>query len=70
MSKKATLTSEKPTIEVGKPIALTTDSREDMVNKLHELRVKAREEGLIQSEGGFIGFRDGLFETVITFVKP
>jgi len=62
--------NETTSIEVGKPIALTTDSREDMVNKLHDLRVKAREEGLIQSEGGFIGYRDGQFETVITFVKP
>lgn len=67
MSKKKS--DEKITIVEGESIALVSDSREDIMQKLHELRAKAREEGFAQIEGGFIGHRDGRFETVIKFAK-
>lgn len=57
------------TIESGKPIKITADSREEATEKLTALRKQAEAEGLTPSEGGFVEHREGEFFAVITFTK-
>lgn len=57
------------TIESGKPIKITADSREEATEKLTALRKQAEAEGLTPSEGGFVEHREGEFFAVITFIK-
>ena len=68
MSKK-TNEAHTTAIEVGKPIKIEADSREDAVKQLNDLRNQAKEAGLKPKTGGFIEHREGKFSAVIKFVK-
>ena len=67
MSKKK---NNAPTaFEAGKAITISAKSRQDAADQLAALRKQAAEAGLIQGQGGFVTYREGIFSAVITFVE-
>lgn len=56
-------------IEAGKAITITADSREEAVKKINALHKQAQDSGLKYQSGGFIGYCDGVFSTMITFTE-
>jgi hypothetical protein len=65
---------EKKDITPGKPVAVTGNSREDVMRQLNELRETAKAEGMT-TKGGFINYHQGepgepdSFDATITFNK-
>ena len=65
MSKKK---NDAPAIVAGKAVTITADTRKDAKKQLDALRKQAKDAGLVQGEGGFIEYRDGIFSAIIKFV--
>lgn len=64
-----TTTDSQLSIEAGKAITITADSRKDATKKLNDMRKHAEDAGLVYKAGGFIKHREGNFSAVITFDK-